>query len=87
MQQCEWASVQTWRLPHLHHSPPEPDASHTPAVKKKGQCTDSPTYYNNICAVIDSLFEKTLENYRQVWYSRCTTLGRRQSACCLLNRQ
>lgn len=34
MQQCEWASVQTWRLRHWHHSPPEPDASHTPAVNR-----------------------------------------------------
>ncbi len=50
MQQCEWASVQTWRSPHSHHSPPEPNASHTPTAMRQRQCIDSQTDNEvNIC--------------------------------------
>lgn len=43
-QQYEWASEKIWRSPHSHHSPPEPDASHTPTVARQGQCTEKSDY-------------------------------------------
>lgn len=83
MQQYEWASVKIWRSPHSHHSPPEPDASHTPTVTRQGQCIESQSDYN-VCAVIHSLQlpRKTLGRYEHVSYEpiyelfrgKCVTL-------------
>lgn len=43
MLQCESASVQTGKSPHSHHSPPEPDASHTPAVQRYSKAGQPPS--------------------------------------------